>query len=265
VGDSPFPEDLGRRVDGQLKGSHNAYSADEGSNMTLNCVNSITREVMQSFDQPEYRWIHNGMRLKSKKGRMKHDNGTVEFASLKQSDSGSYLCQIEYEPYLIKTVGVYALLVMSTDPPVRVVEYGKRFCLQCNSAAIGHVFRFTKRNWILNNRFTMFSNIIPAKSVSEDCIEVAMPQMSGDWKCLTLQEYSDKEWFTAFYRIKVGSKPTTMEKFGKFVQKNFLRAVMFVVGVVLFFVSLTVAKIRKGGMVNNENLESTPLTTEKNT
>ncbi|XP_048742925.2 uncharacterized protein LOC125656359 [Ostrea edulis] len=262
---SPFPEHLGKDVDDYVKDSHNALSAVEGSDVTLNCVNDVTRKVIRNFRQAKYRWIHNGMRHKAERGRVKHENGSVEFSNLKWSDGGSYLCQIEYEPYLVKTVGVYSLLVMPENPPVRVVQFGRRFCLQCNSAAIGHVYRYTKRNWIVNDKYTVFVNDIRANSVSEDCIEIALPKMSGDWTCVTSQEYSEKQWSTAFYRILVTPEPSIFGKLGNFLKENVIHAVLFAVGIALFCVSYYVAKVKKGGLVKNENSESSPLTTENKT
>lgn len=241
----PFPDRLNKLVDDYILDSHNVATATEGSQTLLDCRNNVTKKVFRKFRQAKYRWIHNGMLFKVDKDRMRYNGRRILFLKVRPSDSGSYMCQIEYEPFLVKTVAVFALLVFPENPPPKVVHYGRKFCLQCNSAAIGHVYFYTKRNWMIDDIYYAFDQDIPAKSINEDCIDFATTTMSGDWTCVTTQEYTQKQWSTAFYRIKVTSKPPVVGNLWLLISDNVILMVILILGVVLFVVSLLVAKLKR--------------------
>ncbi|XP_061179208.1 uncharacterized protein LOC133187827 [Saccostrea echinata] len=201
------------------------------------------------------------MRLSTDKGRVVHKKGILTFSRVMLKDGGSYLCQIEYQPYLVKTVSVYSLMVKPLRPQPRVVKYGKKFCMQCNSAGIGHAYLYTKRNWIINNTYSVFPNSIPATSIFEDCIDFALPKMTGFWKCVTSQEYSTKEWTTAFYQIQVTREPSFLGKIENFFKDNWIHITLILLGIVLFLVSFFVAKFKKGAFLKGVSSEKAPLTT----
>lgn len=240
----PFPDRLNKLVDDYIFNSHNVATAIEGSKVSLDCRNNVTSKVIQNFRQAKYRWIHNGMLFKVDKDRVLYERGHIIFLKARPSDSGNYMCQIEYEPFLVKTVAVFALLVFPENPPAKVVPYGRKFCLQCNSAAIGHLYFYMKRNWMINGTYYAFDQDIPAKAINEDCIDFATPRISGDWTCVTTQEYTQKKWSTAFYRIKVTAKPPIVGRMGLFISNNVIVVVILIMGIVLFFVTLFVAKLK---------------------
>ncbi|XP_062570828.1 uncharacterized protein LOC134273939 [Saccostrea cucullata] len=255
----PFPESFTRLVNEHIRDSLNALSVQEASRYTIDCSNYVTDKIISNFRQSKFRWVHNGMRLSTDRGRIVHKKGELTFRKILLKDGGTYLCQIEYQPYLVKTVGVYSLMVKPLRPRPRIVKYGKRFCVQCNSAGIGHAYLYTKRNWIINNSYTVFPNGIPATSIFEDCVDFALPKMTGFWKCVTSQEYSTREWTTAYFQIQVTREPSFLGKIENFMKDNWIHFLLIFLGIGLFLVSFLVAKFKKGVFLKGESAEKTPL------
>lgn len=254
---------MDKLVDDSIIDSHNALRTSEGTEVTLDCRNNATKKVMKNFLQATYRWIHNGMHLKFDEDRVLNLTGRVVFLEAKAGDSGSYLCQIEYAPFLMKTVAAFSLLVIPNNILVQTYKYGARFCLKCNSDAIGHLYLYTSRNWIINDLYYALKKDVSAKSVEVDCIDFALSKMSGDWTCVTTQEYTKKQWSTAFYRIIVDDEPPFTAKLAIFLKDNILHLIVLMVGIVLFVVSYIVAKKRgKFARGPDGSIENAPLVPE---
>ncbi|KAK3104174.1 hypothetical protein FSP39_025042 [Pinctada imbricata] len=236
-----------------LNEQHHNFTRKLGGVVELQCETKTVQRILRIFPKASYRWIHNGSPLKMDASRMRYQMGELVMSNLIPTDTGVFVCQIEYEPGQVKTVAIFSLFVKASKGFAIHVQQTKDVKLQCNSAALGNLFDGSKRSWKHNNK--VVTKAIHAWNRSEEVFRNAHQNVTGNWTCIVHQPITARYWTTAYYTVILDPPPTAMENAMSFFKKYIIYFIAFCAGIVCFVVVILVALARHFEKLKKQNEE----------
>ncbi|KAL5014055.1 hypothetical protein ScPMuIL_008325 [Solemya velum] len=218
----------------------------------MSCRNSATDAVIEEFPMSSFSVLHNNGPLKFDQSRMSFTQGVLSLRDLKVSDSGTYLCQLEYEPGQMVTVELFSLAIPSNI----TIQETKQLELDCVSSILGHVFRSSKRAWYINGKLIKRISGVPAETSKKDVVPSVDRRIAGVWECVVKDEITKRNWKTVIYNVEVTPPPSYTDVVIERFQNNLIPNCIISVGIVMFIVVICVGIIYKvdsaEGKKNNE-------------
>ena len=194
-----------------LNSTWHHYDKVEGDVVAMNCANNITTMFFREFPDASLKFIRNAASFPLNPKRMQLlSYGILSIAKLEASDTGLYLCQVEFVAPYVQTVDVYSLIVRSNEPQIKI-RATQDLKLVCNSAALGLLFTDCNQKWFLNDEVYRDYGFTPPSSINIQTIEGASMDLAGTWTCSISHVPTNRTWITNLVKVAISPPPSPFE------------------------------------------------------